>query len=76
VGDFNGYVHWLKRDSGKLVARVRLKDASVTTPTLDETEDLEFPRSNDILVPPIVNEDRLFVIDRHGHMEAFLASYP
>ena len=76
VGDFNGYVHWLKRDSGKLVARVRLKDASVTTPSLDETEDLEFPRSNDILVSPIVNEDRLFVIDRHGHMEAFLASYP
>ena len=76
VGDFNGYVHWLRRDNGKLVARVRLGAVFVTDPVLDETGDLEFPKTNNILVAPIVHDEKLFVIDRYGRMEAFAAAYP
>ncbi len=76
VGDFNGFLHWFRRDNGKLVARVRLKDASYTAPGLDESEDLLYPKSNDILIRPFSHENKLFAIDRHGHIEAFQMSYP
>lgn len=31
VGDFEGYLHWLDRDDGKLVARTRVGSAPITT---------------------------------------------
>ena len=76
VGDFNGFLHWLRRDSGKLAARVRLKTFDYTSPSLDEEEDLDFPKSNDILATPITNGNTLIATDRHGNTEAFEISYP
>lgn len=76
VGDFNGFLHWFRRDNGKLVARVRLNDEAYSNPALDESEDLVFPKTNDILVEPVLHEDKLFAVDRHGHTEAFLMAYP
>ena len=76
VADFDGFVHWLRRDNGKLVARLRLNDYDYTDPNLDETEDLKFPKNNNILAPPILDGDTLVAVDRYGHTEAFDVSYP
>lgn len=76
VGDFNGFLHWFRRDTGKLVARIRLNEFSHSDPGLDESEDLQFPKSNSILVLPVVTDNTLIAMDRHGHTEAFEASYP
>ena len=74
VGDYNGYVHWLRRDTGKLDARIRMLDFAYTSPDLDETDADIFPKENNILITPIVSHDRLILVDRFGHAEAFKVS--
>ncbi len=76
LGDFNGYLHWFRRDTGKLAARVRLNSYDYTDPDLDEEEDLEYPKSRDILATPITHGNLLIAVDRHGNTEAFDVSYP
>jgi len=76
VADFDGFIHWLRRDNGKLVARLRLNAFDYTHPDLDETEDLEFPKQNNILAPPLVDDHSLIAMDRYGHTEAFRINYP
>ena len=34
VGDFEGYLHWLSKDSGQIVGRVRAASASIITPPI------------------------------------------
>ena len=34
VGDFEGYLHWLSKDSGRIVGRVRATSASIITPPI------------------------------------------
>jgi len=71
VADFNGFIHWLARDDGHLVARVRLSRDGGD----DETEDfkyLQFAKWNNILaVPRNINNTNLLVIDRTGWLESF-----
>ncbi len=76
VGDFNGFLHWFSRGTGKLVARARLKTFNYTDPELDESEDLLFPKLNDILATPIVSGNLLIAMDRHGTTEAYEITYP
>ena len=54
VGDFDGYLHWLDRDSGRFVAREHVGGVRFAT-------------------APIVDGDRLFVIDDDGEVTAFRA---
>lgn len=74
VGDYNGYLHWLKRDTGKLDARIRMLDFAYSSPELDESDDAAFPRARNILAPPIIDGKQLIVIDRFGNTEAFEVS--
>ena len=76
MGDLNGYLHWFRRDSGTLAARVRLDSFDYTSPSLDEEEDFEYPKSRDILAAPISDGNVLIAMDRHGNTEAFEISYP
>ena len=76
VADFDGFVHWLRRDNGKLVARLRVNAYDYSDPDLDETQDLQFPKTNNILAPPLVHGNSLIAMDRYGHTEAFDISYP
>ena len=76
VGDFNGFMHWIGVSSGKLEARSRLKVFEYNSPDLDEVEDLNYPKTNDILATPITDGNVLIAMDRHGHTEAFEISYP
>jgi outer membrane protein assembly factor BamB len=52
VGDFDGYLHWLDRDTGKFVAR-------------------EQPGGDRISASPVVDGNRLFVIDEGGRIVAY-----
>jgi outer membrane protein assembly factor BamB len=52
VGDFEGYLHWLDRDSGKFVARER-------------------PGRTRISAAPVVDGDRVYVIDEGGRVAAY-----
>jgi outer membrane protein assembly factor BamB len=68
VGDFNGYLHWLNRDDGKLVARKKLNQ---NTYSIDDESDLLFSKTNNILVKPLFINGLLLSLDRIGHLEAF-----
>lgn len=76
VADFNGFLHWIRRDNGKIAARVRLDVSDYIDPDLDESEDLIFPKSGNILVSPVTKGNTLIAMDRYGHTEAFEVSYP
>lgn len=52
VGDFEGYLHWLDRDTGKFVARER-------------------PGRTRISAAPVVDGNRVFVIDEGGRIAAY-----
>jgi outer membrane protein assembly factor BamB len=52
VGDFEGYLHWLDRDTGKFIAR-------------------EHPGGARISAAPVVDGDRVFVIDEGGRVVAY-----
>lgn len=73
VADYNGYVHWLQRDNGKLVARTRVKNINylfVDAETIREDEKM-FPKDNNVLVTPASEADSILVLDRLGNMEAY-----
>lgn len=76
VGDFNGFVHWLQRDTGMLAARARMKVFNYTSPDLDETEDLAFPKADNILAPPVADNNTLLVMNRYGYIELFDIATP
>ena len=71
VADFNGFVHWLAREDGRLVARTRLSRHDGE----DESEDFQylmFAKWNNILaVPRGIDSSTLLVLDRTGWLEAF-----
>ena len=52
VGDFEGYLHWLDRDTGKFVARER-------------------PGRTRISAAPVVDGNRVYVIDEGGRIAAY-----
>jgi outer membrane protein assembly factor BamB len=57
VGDFEGYLHWLDRDTGKFVARER-------------------PGRSRISAAPVVDGNRLYVIDEGGRITAYASGGP
>ena len=72
VGDFNGYLHWMSRTDGRLIARTRLDYDPV--PDLEEDEEPDSPvfsKSRNILATPVVRNDIAVVINRQGLMSAF-----
>ncbi|MBI3561861.1 MAG: outer membrane protein assembly factor BamB [Gammaproteobacteria bacterium] len=74
VGDFNGYLHWLRRDTGKIVARKRLLETLEFEPQLDN--DIRFAKQRSIFDTPVLDGDRVVGMDRQGHIEAFDINYP
>ncbi len=72
VGDYDGYLHWLNRDDGKFVARMRINDSGISSDEeTDKALDLYFSKWNNILIKPILVNDLLLSLDRVGHLEAF-----
>lgn len=73
VGDYDGYLHWLNREDGKILARKRVNsdDIIIDDEETDKELDLLFSKWNNILVKPLVVNKLLLSLDRTGHLEAF-----
>lgn len=72
VGDYDGFLHWLNREDGKMIARKQINKDDVF---VDDEEDKElnllFSKWNNILVRPLLVDGLLLSLDRVGHLEAF-----
>ena len=73
LGDYDGYLHWLSREDGKLIARKRINssDVEIEEEVVDKELDLLFSKWNNILVSPQLTGEILLSLDRVGHLEAF-----
>ena len=76
VGDYNGYAHWIRRDNGKLVARIRMHESGYTNLDIEEVDADLFARPRNILAAPVLYKNTIVMADRFGNMEAFTVSYP
>ncbi|MDH5446414.1 MAG: outer membrane protein assembly factor BamB [Gammaproteobacteria bacterium] len=76
VGDFNGYLHWMSREDGRLLARTQLGFSLVNDK--DDEEYIEdervFSKSRNILTQPQVNGDMAIALTREGLLSAYMVS--
>ena len=77
VGDFNGYLHWLNRDDGRLLARTQLgydifAEADAEEPYIEDNR--AFSKSRNILATPVVLGDTTIAITREGLLSAYRVS--
>ena len=72
VGDYDGFLHWLNREDGKMIARKQInKDDVFAEDEEDKELNLLFSKWNNILVRPLLVDGLLLSLDRVGHLEAF-----
>ena len=73
IGDYDGYLHWLSREDGKLIARkqVNNSDIIIEEGKVDKELALLFSKWSNILVAPQLTDGILLSLDRVGHLEAF-----
>ena len=73
LGDYDGYLHWLNRDDGKLIARKQINSSDIVIDEEPRDKELEllFSKWNNILISPALVGDVLLSLDRVGHLEAF-----
>ncbi len=73
VGDYDGYLHWIAREDGKIIARKRINasDIVIADEEQDKELDLLYSKWNNILVRPLLINNTLLSLDRIGHLEAF-----
>ena len=73
IGDYDGYLHWLNREDGKIVARKQINVSDIITEDeeRDKEADLLFSKWNNVLIKPMLIDGLLLSLDRVGHLEAF-----
>lgn len=78
VGDFNGYLHWLAREDGRMLARVQLGYSLFDEIDPEETEydpdERIFSKPRNILASPVVRGDITLAITREGLLSAYRVS--
>lgn len=73
IGDYDGYLHWLNREDGKIIARkqINASDIVIEDDEQDKELDLLFSKWNNVLIKPMLIDGLLLSLDRSGHLEAF-----
>ena len=73
VGDYDGYLHWLHKEDGRLAARTRIQDWREYWPIPDDMTRLDESRKVDraVSVPPAVRGVRVFAQDKRGVLDVF-----
>lgn len=73
VGDYDGYLHWLNREDGNIIARKKINGSEIILDDeeIDEELAFQFSKVNNILVKPLLVNNLLVSLDRSGHLEAF-----
>ena len=77
VADYDGYVHWLKREDGRIVARKRVHELwhAAHQDDFGKTEET-FSKANNVLAAPKEIDSMVLVMDRMGHIEALQLERP
>jgi outer membrane protein assembly factor BamB len=77
VADYDGYVHWLKREDGRIVARKRVHELwhEAHEDNFDKDEEI-FGKANNVLAVPKGIDSMILVMDRMGHIEALELERP
>ncbi len=78
VADYDGYLHWIRRADGVIVARRQINAGYYLfeDPEQIEEDDKMFPKANNVLVTPVKEKDLILTVDRLGHLEAFHLQQP
>lgn len=71
VADYDGYLHWLSRESGKLEGRARLNAGFYLFTNEYDGYVPAFRKANNILARPLVIDDKVIAVDRTGFLSAF-----
>ena len=71
VADYDGYLHWLRREDGKLMARRRVNALWHMDNPDEQADRAMFPKANNILVTPVPAQGLVIALDRLGNIEAF-----
>jgi outer membrane protein assembly factor BamB len=72
VGDLAGYLHWISREDGHLVARTRVHQPDYYFPVPPPEPDLNpYHEDRAVLAQPIVRGERVYAMDKRGAMNVF-----
>lgn len=76
VGDYDGYLHWLDKEDGHIVARARIKSWKGYWPVTDPVDEFTsfYKENRAVQAPPAVNGSRVFGLDRRGVLDVFNVS--
>lgn len=70
VADFEGYVHWLAREEGSLLARVRVEDWETLYPVPSYWPHNGYREDRAVLAAPQVMDDHVYAMDKRGTLNA------
>ncbi len=71
VADYQGYVHWLSRDDGHLMARSRVEDWNALFPLPQDYDPFPYKEDRAVLAAPRVVDDHVYAMDKRGALDAF-----
>ena len=71
VGDYDGYLHWLARDDGHLVARTRIHRPDYYFPAPSVPDDNGYVEKRNVLAPPAEEGYMVYAMDERGMLNAF-----
>ena len=71
LGDYDGYLHWLDKEDGHLVARTRVRNFEEHFPVKDEYTDDSYKEDRSLLVSPLVEGTRVYGFDQRGVLDAY-----
>lgn len=70
VADFAGYVHWLSREDGTMLARMRVEDSEALYPIPSYYPPNGYREDRAVLAAPQVLDDHVYVMDKRGTLNA------
>ncbi len=76
VGDYEGLLHWLSKEDGRIVARAKIRQWYENFPVKDEFDAWSaiYPEDRAVLVPPAVQGVYVFGLDKRGVLNVFRMS--
>ncbi len=76
IGDYDGYLHWLDKEDGHIVARTRIRALKEYWPVPDPVDEYTafYKENRAVQAPPAVSGSKVFGLDRRGVLDVFSVS--
>lgn len=71
MGDYDGYLHWLNKEDGRLAARSRVRNWQEHFPVAPELDYDFVNEERALLVTPLVEGTRIYGFDQRGVLDAY-----